>query len=77
MNSQNPLYSRIAEMLTKYCERNFGDYEDGYSNADLKTIKMLNNLRIKRNSIVHAEQTSVELTLDDIKYCIDHICKMG
>ena len=72
----------LSEMLKKYCDSKLYWQEDdgwGYmvNKSDDKTIRLLNNLRIKRNSIVHSEKTKITLSLDDIQYCIDYICKMG
>ena len=68
----------FAEMLKKYCNEHLSWYDDeGYPDGDDKTTKILNNLRVKRNSIVHSEKTNVELSLEDIHYCIDYICKLG
>ena len=72
----------FSEMLKKYCDSKLNWEEDdgwGYmvNKSDDKTIRLLNNLRIKRNSIVHSEKTNVELSLEEIRYCIDYICKMG
>ena len=68
----------LSEMLQKYCNAHLSWYDDeGYSDGDDKAIKTLNNLRIKRNSIVHSEKTDVELSFEDIQYCIDYICRMG
>ena len=72
----------FSEMLKKYCDSKLNWEEDdgwGYmvNKSDDKTIRLLNNLRIKRNSIVHSEKTNIELSLEEIRYCIDYICKMG
>lgn len=72
----------FAEMIDKYCNEKLhwtGDDGWGYPTCecDSKTINALNKLRMKRNNIVHAEQNPVELTIDDIRYCIEYICKMG
>lgn len=72
----------FSEMLKKYCDERLNWQEDdgwGYmvGKCDSKAIKVLNNLRIKRNSIVHSEKTNVELSLEDLQYCIDYICKIG
>ena len=72
----------FSEMLKKYCDSKLHWEEDdgwGYmvNKSDDKTIRLLNNLRIKRNSIVHSEKTNIELSLEEIRYCIDYICKMG
>ena len=72
----------FSDMLNQYCNSKLRWREDdgwGYmiDRSDDKTIRLLNNLRIKRNSIVHSEKANIELSLEDIHYCIDYICKMG
>ena len=72
----------LEEMLKSFTDNKLTWQEDdgwGYMNykSDDKTIKLLHSLRMKRNSIVHAEKNNVELSLEDIKYCIDYICKLG
>ncbi len=67
----------FGEMLKEYCNKHLSWDDDGYACYDEKTINTLNNLRIKRNTIVHAEKKPVDLSLEDIQYCIDYICKMG
>ncbi len=72
----------LEEMLKLYCDNKLTWQEDdgwGYMNykSDEKTINLLHSLRIKRNSIVHAEKSNIELSIEDIKYCIDYICKLG
>lgn len=72
----------LEEMLKSYCDNKLTWQEDdgwGYMNykSDEKTIKLLHTLRMKRNSIVHAEKNNAELSVEDIKYCIDYICKLG
>lgn len=72
----------LEDMLKSYCTNKLTWEEDdgwGYMNwrKDEKTINLLHSLRMKRNSIVHAEKTNVQLSIEDIKYCIDYICKLG
>ena len=72
----------FAEMLDKFCNTElYWVCEDrwGYTTeeCDSKTIKVLNKLRMKRNNIVHSEKNDVDLTLEELQYCIDYICKMG
>lgn len=72
----------LEDMLKTYCTNKLTWEEDdgwGYMNwqKDEKTINLLHSLRMKRNSIVHAEKTNVQLSIEDIKYCIDYICKLG
>lgn len=66
----------FSEMLNKYCGK-FETYDDEANNYDPYTPKVLNKLRMKRNNIVHSEKNSVDLTLKELQYCIDYICKMG
>lgn len=66
----------FSEMLTKYCNTfNTYDYED--YNYDTYTPEMLHRLRMKRNGIVHSEKDTETFSIDDIKWCIDYICKLG
>lgn len=72
----------FAEMLDKFCNAELhwvGDDGWGYptEECDSKTIKVLNKLRMKRNNIVHSGKNDVDLTLEELQYCIDYICKMG
>ena len=66
----------LAEMLNQYCSR-FNIYDDEDNNYDPYTPKKLHKLRMQRNGIVHSEKCNEKLTLEEIKWCIDYICKMG
>ena len=55
----------FSEMLEKYCAM----YSDHASE--------LHKLRKCRNSIVHAEKCDETMTIDEIKFCIKYICRMG
>lgn len=66
----------LSVMIDKYCSR-FNTYDDEGNDYDPYTPKVLNKLRMKRNNIVHSEKNSVDLTLEELQYCIDYICKMG
>lgn len=66
----------LAEMLNQYCSR-FNTYDDEDNNYDPYTPKKLHKLRMQRNGIVHSEKCNEKLTLEEIKWCIDYICKMG
>ena len=57
----------FSEMLNAFCNR----INDSYAS------KMLNKLRMHRNSIVHSEKESEQLSIDELKVCIDYICKLG
>ncbi len=70
----------FSEMLKQYCDQKLHWYEedeDIIEKSDSKTIKLLNNLRMKRNSILHSDNVEVNLTIEDIRYCIEYLCKMG
>ena len=66
----------FSEMLNKYCSK-FNTYDDEGNDYDPHTPRILNKLRIQRNSIVHSEKTSGTMSVDELKFCIDYICKMG
>lgn len=66
----------FSEMLNKYCSQ-FNTYDDEDNNYDPYTPHKLNKLRIQRNGIVHSEKGKETLTTDEIKWCIDYICKIG
>ena len=67
----------LSIMIDKYCQEH-GWEDDGWGySVESNHVKYLQKLRMKRNNIVHSEKNSVDLTLEEIKYCIDYICKMG
>lgn len=66
----------LSAMLDKYCS-GFNTYDDEGNDYDPYTPRVLNKLRMKRNNIVHSEKNSVDLTIEELKYCIDYICKIG
>lgn len=66
----------FSEMINKYCA-GFNTYDDEDNNYDPYTPRKLNKLRIQRNGIVHSEKCKETLTLEELKWCIDYICKMG
>ena len=66
----------LAEMLNQYCSR-FNTYDDEDNNYDPYTPKKLPKLRMQRNGIEQSEICNEKLTLEEIKWCIDYICKMG
>lgn len=65
----------FEEMLNKYCDRFVPVDDENYTGYD-NTLNLLNKLRMKRNNIVHSEQSTVELSEEDIRYCINFICKL-
>ena len=66
----------FSEMLSNYCSK-FNTYDDEGKDYDPHTPRLLHKLRMNRNGIVHSEKCKEALTVDEIKFCIDHICKMG
>ena len=53
-------------------------YHDGWGyDVDANFVKYLHKLRKCRNNIVHSERTEEAMTIDEIKFCIDYICRMG
>lgn len=67
----------LSAMLEKYCQEH-GWEDDGWGySIEANHVKYLQKLRMKRNNIVHSEKNNVDLTLEELKYCIDYICKMG
>ncbi len=67
----------LSVMIDKYCQEH-GWEDDGWGySVEANHVKYLQKLRKKRNNIVHSEKNRVDLTLEEIKYCIDYICKMG
>ena len=66
----------FSDMLNKFCS-GFNTYDDEGNDYDPDTPRILNKLRMQRNGIVHSEKCTEELNIDEIKFCIDYICKMG
>ena len=67
----------LSTMLEKYCQEH-GWEDDGWGySVESSFVKYLHKLRMKRNNIVHCEKNSVDLSLEELQYCIDYICKMG
>lgn len=66
----------FSEMLNQYCSK-YGQEDDGWGyNQEAQFVKYLQKLRKCRNSIVHSEKAQEKLSIDEIKYCIDYICKL-
>lgn len=66
----------FEEMLSKYCS-SFNTYDDEDNNYDPYTPQLLHKLRMQRNSIVHSERNGASMNVDEIKQCINYICKLG
>ena len=67
----------FSEMLNEYCSK-YGREDDGWGyDVEAKFVKYLHKLRKCRNNIVHSERTEEAMTIDEIKFCIEYICRMG
>ena len=66
----------LEEVLNKYCSQ-FNTYDDEDNNYDPYTPKKLHKLRMHRNNLLHIEDNGVRLTIEELKWCIEYICKMG
>lgn len=67
----------FSEMLNRYCNEQ-GAEDDGWGyNQEAAFVKYLQKLRKCRNSIVHSEKTQDNLSMDELRFCIDYICKMN
>ena len=67
----------FSEMLNQYCSK-FGREDDGWGyDVEAGFVSYLHKLRKCRNSIVHSEKTNDTMSVDELKFCIDYICKMG
>ena len=67
----------FSEMLNEYCTKH-GREDDGWGyDVDANFVKYLHKLRKCRNNIVHSERTEEAMTIDEIKFCIEYICRMG
>jgi hypothetical protein len=64
----------FGELLKKYCSE-FNVYDDEDNSYDPHTPELLNKLRIVRNNITHSGGQNTELTSDEIRYCVQHICR--
>lgn len=71
------LEGELSEMINQYCVKH-GNQDDGRGvSVEADFVKHLHKLRKCRNSIVHSEKTSGVMTVNELKFCIDYICKMG
>ena len=67
----------FSEMLNQYCSK-YGREDDGWGyDVEANFVKYLHKLRKCRNNIVHSERTEEAMTIDEIKFCIEYICRMG
>lgn len=67
----------FSEMLNEYCSKH-GCEDDGWGyDVEANFVKYLHKLRKCRNNIVHSEKTEEAMTIDEIKFCIEYICRMG
>ena len=67
----------FSEMLNEYCSKH-GREDDGWGyDVEANFVKYLHKLRKCRNNIVHSERTEEAMTIDEIKFCIEYICRIG
>lgn len=71
------LEGEFSEMLEKYCSTYGRDYDNWHEcYVDAEWVKTLQKLRMCRNNIVHPEKGKAEtLTMRELEFCIDYICK--
>jgi transcriptional regulator with XRE-family HTH domain len=63
----------FKEMLDSYC-KDMPSADDGWGYAiENPMVPLLNKLRMKRNSVVHAEQSDVDLSEGELKSCIRYV----
>lgn len=66
----------FSEMLNQYCSK-YGTEDDGWGyNVESGFVKYLHKLRKCRNSIVHSEKNNDTMSIEELKFCIEYICKM-
>ena len=63
-------------MLEKFCA-SFNTTDDESNDYDPHTPLLLNKLRKFRNSIVHSQDKKDNMSLEDVKKCIDYICNLS
>ena len=70
------LEGELSQMLDKYCSE-YGRVDDGWGYyTEAEWVKTLHKLRMCRNNIVHPEKGNGEtLTMRELEFCIDYICK--
>ena len=67
----------FSEMINQYCSK-YGTEDDGWGyNVEAGFVKYLHKLRKCRNSIVHSERSEEVMSIEEIKFCIEYICRMG
>ena len=67
----------FSEMLNEYCSKH-GREDDGWGyDVEANFVKYLHKLRKCRNNLVHSERTEEAMTIDEIKFCIEYICRRG
>ena len=59
----------FSEMLDLYCNNQIDSHGE--------TARLLNKLRMQRNSIVHAEKNGETLSLEELQRCVEYVCKIG
>ena len=59
----------FSEMLDLYCNKQIDTYSE--------IARLLNKLRMQRNSIVHAEKNDETLSLEELQRCVEYICNLS
>lgn len=70
---EGDFYTMLSEWHNKY---GYGDDGWGYK-TETQDGKLLQKLRMHRNSLVHPDESKEVLTIDEIKKCIDIVCNMA
>lgn len=65
----------FEEMLSKFCGR-FNTRDDESDDYDPHTPQILHALRKSRNSVVHGEEDGSNMSLEELRQCVDYICNM-
>ena len=66
----------FSEMINQYCSK-YGREDDGWGyDVEAGFVKYLHKLRKCRNGIVHSEKTNETMSIEELKFCIEYICKM-
>lgn len=65
----------FEEMLSKFCEH-FNTRDDESDDYDPYTPQILHSLRKSRNSVVHGEENGSNMSLEELRLCVDYICNI-
>lgn len=65
----------FEEMLIGFCEH-FNTRDDESDDYDPYTPQILHALRKSRNSVVHGEEDGSNMSLEELRQCVDYICNI-